>query len=704
MIAENIIHTPIEYLRGVGKQRAELLKNELGIYEYQDLLNLFPNRYIDRTKFYKINELQNNNAEVQIIGKIVHLRSVESAHQKGSRLIATFVDETGPMELVWFKGLKWVREALKINEPYIIFGKLNFFGNTFSMPHPEMDLLSEFKKTPHIAIQPVYPSTEKLTKRGITNRLMRQWMQNVFEEVGNSFIENLPENILSQLNLISKQKAMIAIHFPDSQNMLTKATLRLKFEELFYIQIQLVRKNLLQKQKFQGMPFKKVGNCFLNFYNHHLPFPLTEAQKRVLKEIRADLGSNAQMNRLLQGDVGSGKTIVALMSMLLAVDNGFQACLMAPTEILANQHYQTISNLLKNSKVPVSLLTGTTKSKERKILDQQLQSGELSIIIGTHALLEDKVKFKNLGLAIIDEQHRFGVEQRAKLWRKNHIPPHILVMTATPIPRTLAMSVYGDLDVSIIDELPPGRKPIKTIHQFENKRAEIYDFVKKEIDKGRQAYVVYPLIEESEALDFKNLTEGYQYITASFPPTKYKVSIVHGKLKPAEKDAEMERFLRNETQIMVATTVIEVGVNVPNASVMVIESAERFGLSQLHQLRGRVGRGSQQSYCILLTGNKMSNETRTRMETMVRTNDGFEIAEVDLKLRGPGDIMGTQQSGVLALKIADIVKDQDILKTARFQAIDLLKNDPNLQLPQNQIVAYTLQQLQRYKNLWTYIS
>ncbi len=704
MIAENIIHTPIEYLRGVGKQRAELLKNELGIYEYQDLLNLFPNRYIDRTKFYKINELQNNNAEVQIIGKIVHLRSVESAHQKGSRLIATFVDETGSMELVWFKGLKWVREALKINEPYIIFGKLNFFGNTFSMPHPEMDLLSEFKKTPHIAIQPVYPSTEKLTKRGITNRLMRQWMQNVFEEVGNSFIENLPENILSLLNLISKQKAMIAIHFPDSQNMLTKATLRLKFEELFYIQIQLVRKNLLQKQKFQGMPFKKVGNCFLNFYNHHLPFPLTEAQKRVLKEIRADLGSNAQMNRLLQGDVGSGKTIVALMSMLLAVDNGFQACLMAPTEILANQHYQTISNLLKNSKVPVSLLTGTTKSKERKILDQQLQSGELSIIIGTHALLEDKVKFKNLGLAIIDEQHRFGVEQRAKLWRKNHIPPHILVMTATPIPRTLAMSVYGDLDVSIIDELPPGRKPIKTIHQFENKRAEIYDFVKKEIDKGRQAYVVYPLIEESEALDFKNLTEGYQYITASFPPPKYKVSIVHGKLKPAEKDAEMERFLRNETQIMVATTVIEVGVNVPNASVMVIESAERFGLSQLHQLRGRVGRGSQQSYCILLTGNKMSNETRTRMETMVRTNDGFEIAEVDLKLRGPGDIMGTQQSGVLALKIADIVKDQDILKTARFQAIDLLKNDPNLQLPQNQIVAYTLQQLQRYKNLWTYIS
>ena len=442
----------------------------------------------------------------------------------------------------------------------------------------------------------------------------------------------------------------------------------------------------------------------MNFYNHHLPFPLTNAQKRVLKEIRADVGSNAQMNRLLQGDVGSGKTIVALMTMLLALDNHCQACLMAPTEILANQHYQTISKLLKNTGITVALLTGSSKTKERRILDEQLQSGELSILIGTHALLEEKVQFQNLGLAIIDEQHRFGVEQRAKLWRKNTIPPHILVMTATPIPRTLAMSVYGDLDVSVIDELPPGRKPIKTLHQYENRRAETYEFIKREIDKGRQAYVVYPLIEESEALDFKNLTEGYEYITASFPLPKYKVSIVHGKLKPAEKDAEMERFLRNETQIMVATTVIEVGVNVPNASVMVIESAERFGLSQLHQLRGRVGRGSEQSYCILLTGNKMSNETRIRMETMVRTNDGFEIAEVDLKLRGPGDLMGTQQSGVLALKIADLVKDQDILKAARFQAIDLLKADPNLELPQNQQIAYTLNQLQRHKNLWTYIS
>ena len=704
MISENILHTSISHLRGVGAQRAELLKTELGIYEYQDLLNLFPNRYIDRTKFYKINELQNNNAEVQLVGKIVNLRTVESAHQKSNRLVATFVDETGTMELVWFKGLKWLRDSLKINEPYVIFGKLNFFGGTFSMPHPEMDLLSEFKKTGHNSIQPVYPSTEKLAKRNITNRVMRQLVQTVFEEIGYNFSENLPDTILTAMNLISKREAMRNIHFPTNQSLLTKASIRLKFEELFYIQVQLVRKNLLHKQKFQGQPFKKVGDAFMNFYNHHLPFPLTNAQKRVLKEIRADVGSNAQMNRLLQGDVGSGKTIVALMTMLLAVDNHCQACLMAPTEILANQHYQTISELLKNTRITVALLTGSSKTKERRILDEQLQSGELSILIGTHALLEEKVQFQNLGLAIIDEQHRFGVEQRAKLWRKNTIPPHILVMTATPIPRTLAMSVYGDLDVSVIDELPPGRKPIKTLHQYENRRAETYEFIKREIDKGRQAYVVYPLIEESEALDFKNLTEGYEYITTSFPLPKYKVSIVHGKLKPAEKDAEMERFLRNETQIMVATTVIEVGVNVPNASVMVIESAERFGLSQLHQLRGRVGRGSEQSYCILLTGNKMSNETRIRMETMVRTNDGFEIAEVDLKLRGPGDLMGTQQSGVLALKIADLVKDQDILKAARFQAIDLLKTDPNLELPQNQRVAYTLNQLQRHKNLWTYIS
>ncbi len=700
-----IIHTPIEYLSGVGKQRAELLKNELGIFEFQDLLNLFPNRYIDRTRFYKINELQNNLSEVQVIGKIIHLKTVVSNSKKNAdRLVATFVDDTGSMELVWFKGLKWMRDSLKINEPYVIFGKANLFNGIFSMPHPEMDLLQDFNKNLGGSIQPVYPSTEKLTKRGITNRVMRQLMQHLFEDVGNAFYENLPESVISSLNLISKAEALINIHFPKDQNTLSKAVLRLKFEELFYIQLQLVRKNILHRQKIKGFTFDKVGEIFTNFYNHHLPFPLTNAQKRVLKEIRNDLGSNAQMNRLLQGDVGSGKTIVALMTMLLAIDNGFQACLMAPTEILANQHYQGISDLLKNTSVKVALLTGSSKTSERREIDQQLQNGELSILIGTHAILEDKVIFNNLGLAIIDEQHRFGVAQRSKLWHKNHIPPHILVMTATPIPRTLAMSVYGDLDISVIDELPPGRKPIQTLHRFENDRAKIYEFIKKEIDRGRQAYVVYPLIEESEALDFKNLTEGYDYISASFPLPKYKVSMVHGRLKPAEKDAEMQRFVAGETQIMVATTVIEVGVNVPNASVMVIESAERFGLSQLHQLRGRVGRGSEQSYCILMTGNQLGNDTRTRMETMVRTNDGFEIAEVDLKLRGPGDLMGTQQSGVLNLRIADIVKDQVLLKAARAQAVDLLKADPNLELPQNRSVAYTLQQLGKHKNIWAHIS
>lgn len=701
-----ILHTPIVYLRGVGTQRAELLKSELGIFEFQDLLNLFPNRYIDRTRFYKINELQNNNAEVQLLGKIIHLKTVESATQKNAnRLIATFLDEQGStMELVWFKGLKWLRDSLKINEPYVIYGRVNYFNGAFSMPHPEMDLLTDFSKNIGNSIQPVYPSSEKLAKKGITNRVLRQLIQHLFEDVGNVFYENLPETVISSLHLLSKSEAVKNIHFPKDQNTLTRAISRLKFEELFYIQLQLVRKNFLQKQKIKGFLFDRVGENFTDFYQNHLPFPLTNAQKRVIKEIRNDLGSNAQMNRLLQGDVGSGKTIVALMSMLLAVDNGFQACLMAPTEILANQHFIGISSLLKNTEIKVALLTGSTKAKERKLIDSQLQNGEISILIGTHALLEDKVIFSNLGLAIIDEQHRFGVEQRSKLWRKNHLPPHILVMTATPIPRTLAMSVYGDLDISVIDELPPGRKPIKTLHQFENQRVKVYEFLKKELDKGRQAYVVYPLIEESEALDFKNLTEGFEYIKASFPYPKYKISMVHGKLKPAEKDTEMERFVKGKTQIMVATTVIEVGVNVPNASVMVIESAERFGLSQLHQLRGRVGRGSEQSYCILLTDNKLGNDTRVRMETMVRTNDGFEISEVDLKLRGPGDIMGTQQSGVLALKIADIVKDQDILKEARYQAVTLLKSDPNLQLPENKSVAYTLSKLGKHKNIWTYIS
>ncbi|MFK8284816.1 ATP-dependent DNA helicase RecG [Capnocytophaga canis] len=701
-----VLHTPIAYLKGVGSQRADLLSSELGIFQFQDLLNLFPYRYIDRTKFYKINELYvNNTTEVQIIGKIVHIKTVSSNASKNTdRLVATFVDDTGSIELVWFKGVKWIRDSLKINEPYVIFGKTNVFNGAFSMPHPEMDLVTDYNKTMGNSIQPVYPSTEKLVKRGVTNKVIRQLILHIFEQVGDVFYENLPENILNSLNLISKKEALHNIHFPKNQELLSRATLRLKFEELFYIQIQLVQKNFLHKQKIKGFPFEKVGKYFMDFYNNHLPFPLTNAQKRVLKEIRKDMGSYSQMNRLLQGDVGSGKTIVALMSMLLAVDNGFQACLVAPTEILANQHYLGISELLKKTNIKVALLTGSSKTSERKTITETLRNGELSILIGTHAIFEDKVIFNNLGLAIIDEQHRFGVAQRSKVWQKNYIPPHILVMTATPIPRTLAMSVYGDLDISVIDELPPGRKPIKTIHYYENKRAEVYEFIKKEIDKGRQVYIVYPLIEESESVDFKNLTEGYELISSIFPLPKYKVSIVHGKLKPSEKDAEMERFVRGETQLMVATTVIEVGVNVPNASVMVIESAERFGLSQLHQLRGRVGRGSEHSFCILMTGEKLSSDSKTRMQTMVNTNDGFEIAEVDLRLRGPGDLMGTQQSGVLNLKIADIVKDQSILKASRYQAIDLLRSDPYIQKNENRMVAYTLTQLHKYKNIWTHIS
>lgn len=699
-----VLHTPIEYLKGVGSQRAELLKNELGIKDFQDLIHLFPNRYIDRTKYYKINQLQQSNADIQIIGKIIHLREVEGKNKNQSRLIATFADETGQMELVWFRAMRWFRDNLQLNTPYVIFGKCNYFNGTFSMPHPEMETLSEHKQNTQSAIQPVYPSTEKLNKRGISNKVIRKLIQTLFEEVGKAFYETLPEHIISHLRLISKAEALLNIHFPQSQELLAKAQFRLKFEELFYIQLQLIQKNFLNKQRIKGFCFNKVGAYFSDFYENHLPFALTQAQKRVLKEIRNDMGSHAQMNRLLQGDVGSGKTIVALMSMLLALDNNFQACLVAPTEILATQHFNSISELVKEMNISVALLTGSSKTSERKQIHTDLENGDLQILIGTHAVLEDKVTFKNLGLAIIDEQHRFGVAQRSKLWHKNQKPPHILIMSATPIPRTLAMSLYGDLDISVIDELPPGRKPIQTIHQYENKRSEIYNFLEKEIKKGRQAYVVYPLIEESETLDYKNLTEGFNHLTMRFPAPNFSISMVHGQLKPSEKEAEMQRFIKGETQILVATTVIEVGVNVPNASVMIIESAERFGLSQLHQLRGRVGRGAEQSYCILMTGIKLSSDSRTRMETMVATNDGFQIAEVDLKLRGPGDMTGTQQSGVLSLKIADIVKDSDILKLARSLAIELLRLDPNLEQESFKSVAYTLSQLKKHKNIWNYIS
>lgn len=698
----NLLETPIEYLKGVGPARGELLRKELGIHKYGDLINLFPNRYIDRTRYYKINELQNTNAEVQIIGKIIHIKTVEQ--KKGKRLVATFIDDTGEMELVWFQGQKWIRENLKLNTVYVIFGKCTSFNGQFNMAHPEMELLAEHEQNLRSAMQPVYPSTEKLTQRGISNRTINKLMQQLFVETQALFQETIPNYLIEELKLIPKNAALFNIHFPKSPDLLAKAQFRLKFEELFFIQLQLITKNLIRKSKIKGHPFEKVGDYFNNFYTNHLPFDLTNAQKRVLKEIRNDMGNPAQMNRLLQGDVGSGKTIVALMSMLLALDNGFQACLMAPTEILANQHFNGLSELAKPLNINIKILTGSTKTSDRKIIHEELENGNLHIIIGTHALLEDKVKFHNLGLAIIDEQHRFGVEQRSKLWKKNDIPPHVLVMTATPIPRTLAMSLYGDLDISVIDELPPGRKPIQTVHRYDSNRLKVWKFIKDEIEKGRQIYIVYPLIQESEKMDYKDLMDGYESISRDFPLPKYSVSIVHGKMKPADKDSEMQRFSQGKTNIMVATTVIEVGVNVPNASVMIIESAERFGLSQLHQLRGRVGRGAEQSYCILMTGHKLSNDSKIRMETMTRTNDGFEIAEVDLKLRGPGDLMGTQQSGVLNLQIADLVKDREILQLARHYAVKLLKDDASMTKPEHQNLRQVFIEMSKKKNIWNYIS
>lgn len=699
----NLLETQIEYLKGVGPQRGELLRKELGIHKYGDLLNLFPNRYIDRTRYYKINELVPSNSEVQIVGKIIHVKTVEFGKGK-KRLSATFIDDTGEIELVWFQGIKWIRESLKINVPYVIFGKTNHFNGQYSMPHPEMELLEDHKASLRSAMQAVYPSTEKLANKGISNKVINKIMQQLFVETHALFVETLPAYLLDELQFIPKNAALFNIHFPKSQELLAKAQYRLKFEELFFIQLQLISKNLIRKHKIKGHAFENVGYYFNEFYNNHLPFDLTNAQKKVLKEIRNDLGNPAQMNRLLQGDVGSGKTIVALMSMLLAIDNGFQACIMAPTEILANQHFNGISELAKPLGINIKLLTGSTKTADRRVIHEELENGTLHIIVGTHALLEDKVQFKNLGLAIIDEQHRFGVEQRSKLWKKNEIPPHVLVMTATPIPRTLAMSLYGDLDISVIDELPPGRKPIQTVHRYDSNRLKVWKFIRDEIEKGRQIYIVYPLIQESETLDYKDLMDGYEGISRDFPLPKYSVSIVHGKMKPAEKDVEMKRFSEGKTNIMVATTVIEVGVNVPNASVMIIESAERFGLSQLHQLRGRVGRGAEQSYCILMTGHKLSSDSKTRLETMCKTNDGFEIAEVDLKLRGPGDIMGTQQSGVLNLQIADLVKDKDILQMARHYAIKLLKEDSSMTKPEHQKLREIFIELGKKKNIWNYIS
>jgi len=701
-MTESIFHSRISYLKGVGPARAELLQKELDIRTVGDLVNLFPNRYIDRTQFYKIKDLQDTKAEVQIVGQITGIHSV--AQKRGSRLVATFSDDTGSIELVWFRGAKWIKQNLKTDVPYVIFGRVNLFNKAFSMPHPEMELLSNFKKSLQTALQPVYPSTEVLSKRGVSNRVLQKMMEQIFFDYKGKFAETLTDEISKKHHLITKNEALFQVHFPESQEGLAKAQQRLKFEELFYIQLQLLRNNLIRKKKIKGYAFEKVGDFFNTFYSKYLPFSLTRAQKRVIKEIRKDLGSLAQMNRLLQGDVGSGKTIVALLTALIALDNGYQVAIMAPTEILAKQHFKALQELLAEMPVKLHLLTGSVKTKERKVIHEDLEDGSLHIIIGTHALIEDKVVFKNLGLVVIDEQHRFGVAQRARMWKKNKLPPHILVMTATPIPRTLAMSVYGDLDISVIDELPPGRKEIKTALRFDKNRMSVFQFMKEQIELSRQIYIVYPLIEESEALDYKDLMDGYESITRAFPRPNYNVSIVHGRMKAKDKDYEMQQFVSGKTQILVATTVIEVGVDVPNASVMIIESAEKFGLSQLHQLRGRVGRGADQSYCILMASHKLTHEAKTRLNTMVSTTDGFKIAEVDLKLRGPGNLMGTQQSGVLNLRIADIIKDSDTLKLARYTAQDLLLEDPNLQLPKNKNVLKTYVEIDRKAGVWANIS
>lgn len=695
------MNTPIVYLKGVGPVKARILQSELNINSFEDLLSYYPFRYIDRSQFYKIDQLQQNSSEVQIIGKII---SIETIPQKrGNRLVAKFSDGTKVLDLVWFKGTKWIKANLKLNTDYVAFGKVNWFNGLMSMPHPDLELLSDYKKGVQSKMQPIYPSTEKLLSHGLNNRSFIKLIKQLFIEKI-LIKETLSDDLLNKLNLTSKKDALFNIHFPKDQEWLAKAQKRLKFEEFFFIQLQMLRQKRNRKQKIKGFVFDKVGHNFNNFYNNYLPFSLTDAQKKVLKEIRKDLATGAQMNRLLQGDVGSGKTIVAVLCILLALDNGFQAAFIAPTEILAKQHYNAVEELLNKLPITVALLTGSTKTKERNKLFRDLESGELKILIGTHAVLEDKVVFNNLGLAIIDEQHRFGVAQRAKMWLKNKLPPHILVMTATPIPRTLAMSVYGDLDISVIDELPPGRKSVKTAHRFDSNRLKVLGFLKEEITKGNQVYIVYPLIKESETMDYKDLMDGYESIVRYFPLPEYQVSIMHGQMPTEAKDFEMNRFLKGETQIMVATTVIEVGVNVPNASVMIIESAERFGLSQLHQLRGRVGRGNTQSYCILMSSNKLSDEAKTRLSTMVQTNDGFQIAEVDLKLRGPGNLMGTQQSGVLNLKIADLIKDAPILSLARQKVIEILKTDPNLGRPENRFIKARYSEIVKNVALWSKIS
>ncbi|MFZ2899266.1 MAG: ATP-dependent DNA helicase RecG [Saprospiraceae bacterium] len=676
-----VLDSPIEYLKGVGPARAELFRKELGVFTFEDLLMQFPFRHVDRSTFHRIADLTPDSGDVQLRGILRRIETVGGGAKK--RVVAKLRDDTGVMELVWFKGVNWIQDSLEVGKEYVVFGRVTAYGAGLNIAHPEMEEYDPEKSKTAPALLPVYSSTEKLNSRGLDVRARRRLLIELFQKLQPADLpENLPDYLLEKLRLPPRAAAIRAIHFPKNQEELEAARKRLKFEELFLLQLRLLQLKNGRHASTKGYVFEQVGEFFNRYYQEKIPFELTDAQKRVIKEIRRDLGLGIQMNRLLQGDVGSGKTMVAMLCMLIALDNGYQASLMAPTEILAQQHYQTISEHLESLGVRVGFLTGNVKGKARKAVLEQLESGEMHIVIGTHALLEDWVQFQNLGLAITDEQHRFGVEQRARLWNKSKpLPPHVLVMTATPIPRTLAMTLYGDLDVSVIDELPPGRKPITTMHRTDSHRLRVFGFMKEQIALGRQIYVVYPLIEESEKLDLKNLEEGYEAITRAFPPPEYQVSILHGRMKPADKDFEMGRFVRGETQIMVATTVIEVGVNVPNASVMVIENTERFGLSQLHQLRGRVGRGADQSYCILMSDYKLSREGRQRIETMCRTNNGFDIAEADLQLRGPGDLEGTQQSGVLNLKIADLAKDGRILQAARDIAQRVLDKDPQLQQP-----------------------
>ena len=690
----------IKYLQGVGPQRATMLNKELNLFSLHDLLYYFPYKYVDRSRLYYIHEIDGNMPYIQLKGQILSFETIGEGRQR--RLVGHFSDGTGVIDLVWFQGIKYLMGRYKAHEEYIVFGKPTVFNGRINVAHPDIDPAKDLTLSA-MGLQPYYNTTEKMKRAGLNSHALEKLMNNAFALLQGPFPETLSSQIVEENHLMSLDEALRNIHFPQNPEKLRRAQYRLKFEELFYVQLNILRYTKDRQRKFRGLVFGRVGEVFNTFYSQNLPFQLTGAQKRVIKEIRKDMGSGRQMNRLLQGDVGSGKTLVALMSMLIALDNGYQACMMAPTEILAAQHYETIRQLLFGMNIRVELLMGSVKGKKREAILKGLLTGEIQILIGTHAVLEDTVGFSSLGMVVIDEQHRFGVAQRAKLWAKNANPPHVLVMTATPIPRTLAMTLYGDLDVSVIDELPPGRKPIQTIHQFDNRRPSLYAGIRKQLAEGRQIYIVYPLIKESEKMDIKNLEEGYEHICAEFPDCQ--VSKVHGQMKPAEKDAEMQRFVNGETQIMVATTVIEVGVNVPNASVMVIENAERFGLSQLHQLRGRVGRGADQSYCILVTSYKLSEETRKRLEIMVQTNDGFEIAEADLKLRGPGDLEGTQQSGVaFDLKIADIARDGQLLQHVREVAASVIDKDPTGQLPEHEILWRQLQALRKTHVNWSVIS